>query len=103
MATEQDSGDKIFITQNSFKTQTVAEAVEFIENDIFWNDIDDHSFPEDVVYYDFSNQKGNSSVAPDLDEFLAEKAKKEKLDSEFVDIIGDGYFGDDEEVSHMFI
>ena len=101
MTTERDSGDEIFITQNSFKTQTAAEAVDFIENDIFWNDIDNHSFPKDVVYYDFSNQKDNSSVAPDLDEFLAQKAKKEKVDSEFVDIVGDGYFADDEEVSNI--
>ena len=103
MTTERDSGDEIFITQNSFRTQTAAEAVQFLENDMFWNDIDDHSFPEDVVYYDFSNQKDNSSDAPDLKMFLAEKKSNEAKNSEFVQVIGDGYFADDEEVNYWFL
>ena len=98
MTTECDSGDEIYITQNSFRTQSAAEAVEYLENDMFWNDIDDHSFPEDVVYYDFSNQKDNSSVAQDLDDFLANKKQ-----SEFVPVIGDEYFADDEEVCNRFL
>ena len=99
MTTERDSGDEIFITQNSFCTQTAAEAAEFLENDMFWNDIDDHTFPEDVVYYDFSDQKDNSSVAPDLETFLADKRKRESNEAEFVKVIGDEYFADDEEVN----
>ena len=103
MATERDSGDEIFITQNSFHTQAAAEAVEFLDNDIFWNDIDDHSFPGDVVYYDFTHQKDNSSDALDLDEFLAEKNKCENNQPEFVQIIGDGYFANDEEVNDFSV
>ena len=78
MALERDSGDEIFITQNTFSTQATVDALDYLKNDMFWNDIDDHSFPEDVVYYDFSNQKDNSSVAPDLDEFLAQKHGEKK-------------------------
>ena len=99
MTTERDSGDEIFITQSTFNTQCAAEAVDFIENEIFWNDIDDHSFPEDVVYYDFSNQRDNSSVAPDVDKLFGSIPKVENSNEGFVPIIGDGYFADDEEVS----
>ena len=96
-----DCASQLFISQSKITTQRASEAVNFLENDKFWDDIDDHSFPEDVVYWDFSDQVDNSSIAPSLP-LKQSHESNQNLDAQFCDIeeiISEDYFADGEEVS----
>ena len=91
-----DSGDEIFVTQSTFRdvnTQSAGEAVDFLD-DFYWNDIDDHSFPEEVTYWDFSNQPDNSSVVPSTQEIVEMFGDKKP----FEPLVSEEYFADDEKV-----
>ena len=93
---EGDSGE-IFITQSTFRdvdTQGASNAVDFLD-DYYWNDIDDHSFPQDVTYWDFSNQPDNSSTVPSTQE-IVEMFGEQKA---FEPMVSEEYFTDDQQVT----
>ena len=102
---DPDSGDEIFITQNTFRsnldavnTQAASEAAEFLDEK-FWEDIHDDNFPEEITYWDFTDHPDNSSTAPSTQEIVEMFGDKQEP---FVPIVSDEYFADDEKVS-LFI
>ena len=96
---ERVSGDEIFIMQSTFRencdvsTQGASNASEFF-GDIFWGDIDDHSFPEEVTYWDFSDQPDNSSEVPSTQQIVEMFGENKR----FEPMVSDDYFADDEKV-----
>ena len=100
---ESSSGDEIFLTQNIFRgncanidTQDASKAVEFFGED-YWKDVDDHSFPEDVTYWDFTHEVDNSSVAPSTQQFIENRIQTSNQN--FNSVVTEDYFADDEAVS----
>ena len=68
-------------------------------DDFYWDDIDDHSFPEDVTYWDFSNQPDNSSVAPSTQEIVEMFGDKSSIEP----MVSEAYFADDEKVNIVLL
>ena len=95
----EDSGDEMFITQTAPEYQMLEHEVDYDCSYLNSQYEENWSIPVgEVEYWDFTNQPDNSSVAPSLP-IVNDYTGNSEPEPAFQPLIGEEYFGDDEDVS----